>query len=259
MTILILGFLVAANAWSIGDHERPKDRKAHNAFVEALKVDHPIIALVPIRMMDVPEHDAAVAEFHELLTIKLERFEYQIVPADVYAEAWQAELESIGGIYDAVTGRRNEEKFAAAQARVRAAIQASHGATAFLETSIDNREIPHQGGLARFGGVKSWPHVKGAARLGGSTLNIGVVRALSLHAELYSAAGELLFENYGGIQLLTRETREGKTMAYPADELLRNTEFNKGAIHLALRNMLYDGRTLQRDQKAKRSKKPRKP
>lgn len=246
--------LAAASAGAVGNHDVPDDRDAHDARVMSIRENHSTIALQPIRLPDVADASVVRADFHRLLQEKLESHGFEVVPADVFAEQWRAKLEDIGGVYDAVTGERDEARYDATLAAVRAGLAESHGASAFLVTGIDSREVAFSGGTLTYGGVKEKAYVKGGKSLFGTTLNVGILRAVFLEAELFDMQGTSLYANTAGVQLLNKMGRDGTVPVDPQD-ILRVEANNRAAVTLALRAMLLDHRALVRDIKtAKRNK-----
>ena len=247
----------AANAETLGNHELPEDKAAHNARVALIRDSHPIIALQPLTLPTIDEAEAVKAEFHGLLQQELEANGFQVVPAEVFAEQWQARLEAVGGIYDAITGVRDDAKYEAALTDVRAGLAESHGASAFLVADILPRDVTFNGGNAKFGGVKEKANVKGGRAMFGTTVPVGILRAAMLEAELFDASGESLYANMAGIQLLSKMGREG-TVGLDPDEFLRTGAYNKAAVSLALRAMLLDHAALSKNIQSTKRKKARK-
>ena len=248
--LLLLTAVGTGPAHALGKHTAPEDEAAHDAFVAELKAEHPVVALLPTEIPRVADRAVIAADFQQRLTAKLESNGYQVIPADVYGATYKALLLESGGIYDPITGERDEQKFANISQRARQTVADSHGATAFLESEILNREITFKGRFAVFGGVLSEAFAKGA-RSGfvSRELRAGVVNALYLRTTLLSPSGETLYENHGGIQLLTRQGASGLVAAEPPDALLKTADYNDEAVHLALRNMLEPAAALTKTMK----------
>jgi hypothetical protein len=196
-------------------------------------------ALAPLELPEPAAHADAQREYHDLLAQRLHQLGYTVVGEDTYAQLWAAELASSGGFYNRYTGALERERLAAARARIFAALRDKFGIDAVVQPSVVARMAQFQYLQAGWDGAEEWLARKGS--LGGmmdpSSNYIGTIPALSLIVRITNAANEIVYEEYGGIQVMD-QLDNGHEEALPESQLLTNKKQNATAVYLALESLI---------------------
>jgi len=202
---------------------------------ELLKRFHRV-ALAPLELGAIEKHEQTQTRYADLVRSRLTQLGFEVVPADEVETRWQEEVTSIGGLYDAFTGRVDEAKRRAVRAKVARAACEQHEVSAVVLPVIESRSAYYRGESAAWDGVQE----SGAtAKSGFGTLfrtQYGYVRSLSLVIWFLSGDGEVLFEGRGGIQLAERLEGEHR-VPVPELELFADSAKDERAVEIAVKEL----------------------
>jgi len=159
---------------------------------------------------------------------------FSVVPSKESEEIFSNMNKQLGGIFDPVTGKRDEAKFKAAREHALRELSTKFKADAVLSAGII-------GGTARFGGGKAswWGTSESVAMSEGflAALQLGNVsgsiRTLSLAVSIENINGGDAYFNMGGIQLAAKFSG-GQFVPVPRNQLFASEERITGAVNYAL-------------------------
>jgi hypothetical protein len=203
------------------------------------------IVLTPVSLPDeLAEHAASMEQFDSLITWLLEQTRFDCIPASEYAAIWERILDRTEGLFDSLTGERNEEQFDLARRQLFRRLNTLYRADAILYPEIWVVNAPFADGVARWDGASQalvglgtrLVHALGAA-LSGSDSNLpsGAVEALSLVVFVEDMQGEELYAHSGGIQVLEKVGGSPRDRtAVPEEEWFADRARNRKAVELAL-------------------------
>jgi hypothetical protein len=189
------------------------------------------VAIAPVRIQCCVEDSKALqAQFGQWIAEKLKEAGFAVVEAGVYEAAWTQFGEEVGGFFDPVTGKKDEEKFKEARKKTIAELKAKQGAQGMLWPAIEVVEVGFYGPVADWHGISESLSATGK----GIPVGRGTVGALSLYVYLEDMEGGRLYSNAGGIQLLGKFDSRGRSVAVPEDELLTSEGRNRKAVDIAM-------------------------
>jgi hypothetical protein len=179
-------------------------------------------------------HSDTRATFESLIETALRSGGFQVVASDSFAAAHHKMADSVGGLFNPTTGKRDSTKIRAMGAGIRSRLRATSGADGILYPEIVET-------VARFlaGAAAKWDGTSERTGPGESFLHMitgsstGTLPALSLRVKLEDIEGNALYANVGGIQLLM-QIKDHQFIDVPDSLLLRNSKSNEKAVHLAL-------------------------
>ena len=193
------------------------------------------IALAPIGVPgDLSEPDPVKAKFESLIEAKLREAGFSVVPSRESAEIFDKMNKQLGGIFDPVTGKRDETKLKTAQEHARRELGEKFKADAVLYPSIRSGLAKFSGGHASWGGAsESLAMTEGFF----GQLQVGQLRgtanALSLFVRIENIHGGDAYVNMGGIQLAVKISG-GQFVPVPRGSLFVSQERNAAAVNTAL-------------------------
>ncbi len=203
------------------------------------------IVLTPVSVPEgLEEHTAAMEEFDSLIAVSLERADYTIIPAEEYAALWEGILSRTVGLFDSLTGERNEAVFEAARQVLFGRLNELYHPDALLYPEIWIVDAPFSGGTAQWDGVSQELVGVGTRivdALGAlfsateSNLPTGDVEAVSLVVFIENMEGEEIYANSGGIQVLEKVGRHpDDRKPVSKNEWFTNHSRNRRAVSIAL-------------------------
>lgn len=199
---------------------------AENEFYGKIKT----IALAPIVVLANPEDPEPVkAKFESLIEARLREAGFSVVPSREVGTTWKRMSDLVGGIFDPVTGQRDESKFKTVREHVLRELNAKLNVDALLHPRIQPVTARLFSGF--FSVEAKW---HGASESVSSFCVYGSARALSLFVTIEDVHGVNLYVNAGGIQLLeTCKVGQG-IVPVPRHELFANEERNGASVSIAL-------------------------
>jgi len=210
----------------------------HNPFKIAEEEFHSKIKTIALSPLAVPgdltDSDPVKAKFESLIQAKLREAGFSVVPSKESGEIFSNMNKQLGGIFDPVTGKRDETKFKAVREHALRELSTKFKADAVLSGGII-------AGTARFGGGKAswWGTTESVAMSDGflaafQVANLsGSIRTLSLVVSIENINGGDAYMNMGGIQLAAKLSG-GQFVPVPRDKLFASEERIAGAVNYAL-------------------------
>ena len=193
-----------------------------------------VVALAPINLpLKIDDPEPVKTKFESLVTAKLLEGGFRIVPSSEYGAVWKQMTEKLGGFFNPITGKRDEEKFKAVREHTLREVAAKSKADALLEVGIVPVGVNFTSNRAAWHGTTENLVPGGAFTayvLGGHN---GTTTALSLGVALSDFHGVEMYDNAGGIQLLTKISA-GQFVSVPRQELFADEERNRQAVNIAL-------------------------
>lgn len=207
------------------------------------------LVLTPVSLpSELDPYADQMEEFDSLIAAMLTRTDFVLIPAREYSTLWEGVMEQVGGLFDPVTGERDEERFAAARGTLFNLLTDLYHPDALLYPEIWIVGAPFSDGTARWDGTSEGLigfgtrliDALGAALSGsGSNLPEGTVDALSLAVFIETMEGEELYTNSSGIQVLQKVGRDPRDVRpVPDEEILSNHDRNRRAILAVLEPLL---------------------
>lgn len=196
------------------------------------------VALLPITLPEgVEDPEPVKAKFESLIEAKLHEAGLSIVKSKETDAVWNQMKEQMGGFFDPITGKIDEEKKKSAKEHARRELNMKFNADAVLIPSIQIVNAQFDGGWAKWNGVQEsialgspWSL---SAFLGMTGAYSGTVGALSLVVFMEDIDGVEMYFNAGGIQVL-QKLSFGKFVSVPENEFFVNEERNSSAVNIAL-------------------------
>lgn len=194
-----------------------------------------VLAVAPVL---VPEGllDAApvIDEFSRLIDERLNRYGYSVLRPHLYEKTWREIAGDAGDFVDSTTGERDEVAMSRAMSRTLDELGADFEIDGVLFPSIVIVEAPFAAGTAAWDGVKQRVETGGAMTRFMAGSQHGVVGALSLKVSVRSTDGGALFENFGGIEVLSKMLGK-EFVTVPRPELFADEKRNRKAVETALK------------------------
>ena len=193
------------------------------------------IALAPVGLpRDLEDPDPVKAKFESLVEAKLREAGFSVVPSRETAEIFDRMNKQVGGIFDPVTGKRDETKFKTIREHILREMGTKFKADAVLYPNI-------RLGTARFaGGQASWDGTSESLSTTGGFLGAlqvgqfqGTTGALSLIVTIENIHGVDVYVNAGGIQLISKLSF-GKFVPVPRSQLFVDEARNAAAANIAV-------------------------
>lgn len=199
-----------------------------------------IIALGQLNLPDAVDDPAKIRSmFESRIEDKLRSAGFTVIKSAETTEIWNRIVKQLGGSFDPNTGRRDPEKFKLLVEDFRREVHDKFQADAILFPRLVSVSAPWAGKTAKWHGtadaVKTTGSFVAEAFFGMSTH--GRIGALSLAARIEDIAGVLVYEEFGGIQVLSKVSGRN-FVPVPPTELLVDQEKNCRGVDLALAPLL---------------------
>lgn len=200
------------------------------------------VALAPVLVpVDIADPEPVRAKFESILEAKLREAGFLVVPPKEAGGIWKQMTEQVGGIFDPLTGKRDEARFKTVREHTLRELRTKFKADAVLHPSIVPVRAKWEGMTASWDGTEESIRSLGAviiealpyALLGIGVTREGTVGALSLGVVIEDIHGVDMYINRGGIQLLAKFSG-GNFVGVPRHELFANEERNVAAVNIAL-------------------------
>lgn len=231
--LAMLCLLLASGAWA----EKKKEYDPFQIPREQFRSSIKIIALRSPTLPDgLSRPDEVSASFESLITAELTSAGIGVVPAKEFDQLWKQGADSVGGLFDATTGKLDPAKLKALRGSVGRALKEKFNADAVLFPQFRIVKASFRSGRASWDGVKQ-TMTKGfwGAMAGGNTY--GTIPAISLIVFIDNDDGKDLFINSGGLQVAVKLGGGGKFVDLPVDSLFTDPERNATAVSRALKGL----------------------
>lgn len=160
---------------------------------------------------------------------------FAVVPHDTSNALTARITDSLGGIFDPVTGARDTARIRIIDDSIRAALHKRYDADLWLQPFIIVEGVSFYGSEAKWRGTSEKTGAAGG--VGGALLGTkkGTIPALSLLVFVEDTTGRTVYRGSGGIQLAMKAGGFGeKPKNVPMYDLLADRMRNERAVHLAL-------------------------
>ena len=194
-----------------------------------------VVALEPLDMPEMKQTAEARAEFESLVTEKLKEAGLTVIPSDNYAALLQTLGKQDGGLYDPLTGKKNEAKAKEVQKKIYDELRTQHQIDAVARVVVIPASAHFSKCKARWHGVEQELESCNVFSGGGYD---GRIAAVSLLVAIENKEEKTLYMNAGGIQLTARlETGFLKATQFvptEANGLLVDQLKNRESVAIAL-------------------------
>jgi hypothetical protein len=233
---LLMGFWLQGCAQVAPPYEPFKIPR--NEFFARTKV----VALAPVGFTVNPENqESASTQFESLLDQKLRELGFTVVPSTEYKAIWERLTKQMGGIFDPITGKRDDNKLKTVRGYLLEELRTQHRADALLHPVIQVVKAPFNAGHARWHGTAESIIPEGFLAAFFMADSAGTTSALSLLITIEDMNGVDLYVQAGGIQVLAKLTSGRQFVSIPQNQLLTNAERNKAAVNIALSGLSKGG------------------
>jgi hypothetical protein len=193
-----------------------------------------IVVLAPLEIFaDVEDPSGVKAKFESLICSKLEEGGFKVIPSNEYASIWKETVAKLGPVYDPATGKRDEKKFDAAFAATARELWEKTKADALLHAVISIVKAEFSSNAAQWHGAVDYVRPEGVWSMISGPQSYGTVPALSLWVYLVDFQGSEMYENVGGIQVISKISGM-KIYDVPLHDLLTDETRNNRSIGIAL-------------------------
>lgn len=194
-----------------------------------------IVAVASVRMDDdIPNATQARQEFGELIVNELTSLGFQTIPPTEYEQIHNRLREEVGGFFDPVTGKGDNEKFKKVQELCRRELATKFHADAVLYPSMDVFSIRFSQDWAAWDGVRESVSEAGWLERAFIGTHNGTVPALALCVGLYSVDGNNLYTQCGGVQLVSK-IFGNSFRKIPDQKVLTDPQRNANAVTIAFK------------------------
>lgn len=222
---------------------------ALQASRDAVLAHFPRVALAPLDLGEIEQHEEVGLRYRESLMEKLAQLGFKVVGGEDYGRLWDAERVAAGGYFDPFTGKLDESKVKASRQRVFELMQDHLMATAVMIPRIIVRCAPFHSGAAEWDGIRE-SLIPGKSKLGAvfdSRFNYGGgLSAISLEVSIIDPVGEPALDGIGGIQLIERVS-EGGRRPLARSETFADPAKDVRAVDIALTTLAPTGRAHRSD------------
>jgi hypothetical protein len=183
---------------------------------------------------DVPNGKQAKEVFATSLVSELESLGFKTVPPSEYEQAFNRLRDEVGGFFDPLTGKADNDKYKKVKDLCRRELATKFHADAVLYPSLQSFSVSFYNDFAAWDGTsESVTDANWVERAFAGTHN-GSVTALSLCVVLLDTEGNILYTKCGGIQLLAK-ANSGGFRKVPESKILTDFQRNTNAVSLALK------------------------
>ena len=193
------------------------------------------IALAPVGVpTDLEDPDPVKAKFEPLIEAKLREAGFSVVPSRESAGIFESMNKQLGGIFDPVTGKRDDTKFKTVREHALRELSTKFKADAVLYPNIRVGTASFAGGRANWDGTsESLSPTEGFMGMLMVGQFHGTTRALSLIVTIENIHGVDAYVNGGGIQLVSKLSG-GKFVLVPRNQLFADEKRIAAAVNIAL-------------------------
>lgn len=204
--------------------------KAKDDFDKSVRT----LAVAPVLIPDgLPDATPVVGEFSRLIDEELNRYGFSVIRPQEYERTWMTVAGEPGDFLDPKTGERDEAAMSRAMSLVLDKLHADFEIEGVLFPQIVVVEATFAAGTAVWDGVEQRIEKGGPVTRFLSGSQHGVLGALSLRVSIRSPDGEALFENSGGIEVLSKLVGK-EFVPVPRQELFSDEKRNRKAVQTAL-------------------------
>lgn len=239
LALALAWYWLAGGLAAAGEADESGFKKPRSDVIAAVKT----VGMLPVVVAEIaPNHDAVAERYESQVIAQLEQAGFSVVKPAAMREIRERLKQTLGGLYDPVTGREVPGKVKAFNEYARNEYLATQKVDATLWVGIIVRPARMSGFRADWDGVSDTATGRSGVggfltdTFGGNTFS-GVLPALSVGVVLSDSHGERLYEHAGGLQLLMYVRREGTEFAQrhiDPQSILTDPARDARALELAL-------------------------
>jgi hypothetical protein len=203
---------------------------------ERLLKEHRRVALTALGVGEIEQSAAVKARYSELLKARFTVAGFEVVGGEEFETLWDELRRAAGGFYDPSTGRLDRTRHDAARREALKQLNQRHGVSAVVFPSVVERVATLESGVAKWDGAEeivSGNKSKLGAMFGAAGQVLGRLQAASLELRIADLEDATLYEDYGGIQALSR-FEQGRFVDLPATQMFSDPARDAKAIELAM-------------------------
>jgi hypothetical protein len=203
---------------------------------ERLFTEHRRMALVALDIGEIGQAEAVKARYSELLKARLTSGGFEVVGGEDFPAIWDELTRAAGGFYDPSSGRLDRARHDAARREALRQLHERHGVTAVVFPSVLQRVATLESGVAKWDGAEeivSGNKSKLGAMFGAAGQVLGRLEAASLQLRIVDLQDATLYEDFGGIQALSR-FEQGRFVDLPVTQLFSDAARDAKAVDLAM-------------------------
>lgn len=203
---------------------------------DRLLKEHRRVALAALEIGEIEQGAAVQARYSELLKTKLTAAGFEVVGGEEFPVIWDELSRAAGGFYDPATGRLDRTRHDTARREALRQLNQRHGVSAVVFPTVVQRDATLESGVAKWDGAEeiiSGNKSKLGAMFGAAGQVLGRLQAASLELRIADLEDATLYEDYGGIQALSR-FEQGRFVDLPASQMFSEPARDAKAIDLAL-------------------------
>lgn len=217
------------------------------------------VGLMPMTLAeDFKDRNEVKTRYEELLTERLQKLGWEVVPSAKYDELLLQLKREIGGYHDPFTGEVDVEKRKAVSEHAQREFYRLHQLDAALSPAIRRVSAYWSHNFAMWHGVEEASTGKeGFWAAMNSPSATGTIPALSLVVGLFGADDKMMYGRFGGIQLASYVGRGGVGgfVDIPPELLLRDPVRDARAADLALEPLLKSPEQIRAEAEAEKARK----
>lgn len=199
------------------------------------------MAMMPMDLSkDVPNSEAVMTRYESLISTQLQKAGFKIIPSKEYSSIYDPMVSKVGGFFDPITGKANEEKLKSVRDHSMRELQRKHSVDALVYPRVIVVAAKWFGGTAVWDGVKeSTTRETGIWGFLNKPDASGTIGALSLAIFITDTNETTYYANSGGIQLIQKLEKGGFLEGYQfvdvqSVELFVEQSKDSRAVQLAL-------------------------
>ncbi len=203
-----------------------------------IKAKVKVVALAPLNLGSEFEDPQSIqTKFESLIETKLREGGFTVVPSKEYAAIWKQMTETLGGVFDPISGKRDEAKLKMVREHTVRELASKNRADAVLYSGMGAVKANFNAGRAKWHGTAEYIVTGGfwGALAAGNTY--GTIPAVSLFVSLTDLNGVDMYVNAGGVQALSKLSGRNFTTV-PRHELFTDEDRNRHALNIALNPLL---------------------
>mgnify|MGYP002813775601 CR=1 FL=1 len=176
-----------------------------------------------------------------IMVATLEEVGVRTISAGEVDSVWQQFADSLGGLYDPMTGESDSTKFAITQLRTMSELGSRYHPDAWILPKVRYVLASFRGGWANWNGVKQrmvghTSFMKLLTKSGDGNMQ-GTISALTLYVSFVDMQDQPLYSWGGGLQV-TATLKNGKFVDVDPSELFVNREQSDKAVEKALEKLV---------------------
>jgi hypothetical protein len=221
--VLSLTLLLAGQATAL------EKKEAFLVDKRDFKKQYQVIALAPVDaepVLKMPDSVAAVLE--EVVTARLQKRGYTVIPSSVLADIRKTMEEQVGGFKDPDTGREDLAKMQSVRTHAFRELWFQHKFDALANIRISINQVPMESDRVEWDGAKQKIEYEGRGKKYAATVAVS-----SVSVAIYDSTNKPLYVFYGGLEPLMYRSGE-QLEVLPAEKFFLDEEKIRDAAEMAV-------------------------